>query len=105
MGALGGAAESAANGKPRVEGSAQLDAPGPAGGGGKQAQPEPGARRRFTQAPTTMPTNPWPKAEAGPAPGRPARPPTARRGGATLVQLSHSDEFLAPSRTRKGEVK
>ena len=48
----------------------KLDAPGPTGGGGKQAQPEAGARRRFTQAPTAMPTNPWPKAEAGPAPGR-----------------------------------
>ena len=66
------------------------------GGGGKQAQPEAGARRRFAQAPTAMPTNPWPKAEPGPAPGRPPRPPTARRGGATLAQLSSSDELAAP---------
>ena len=73
------------------------------GGGGKQAQPEAGARRRFTEAPTAMPTNPWPKAEAGPAPGRPARPPAARRGGATLVQLSRSDEFLAPVELEKGK--
>ena len=67
------------------------------GGGGKQAQPEAGARRRFAQAPTAMPTNPWPKAEPGPAPGRPPRPPTARRGGATLAQLSSSDELAAPN--------
>ena len=74
-------------------------------GGGKQAQPEAGARRRFTQAPTAMPTNPWPKAEAGPAPGRPARPPTARRGGATLMQLCRSDELAAPPLVRKENFK
>ena len=64
---------------------------------GKQAQPEADARRRFAQAPTAMPTNLWPKADAGPAPGRPPRPPTARRGGATLAQLSSSDELAAPN--------